>query len=63
MRKWLAKEFEKAGFYAELVELIKFPRMKPPAFLQIDDRAITFTGEFPSVDEMKSFKSWIQIDP
>lgn len=58
IKKWLSKEFEKIGEPPQLVELIKFPLMKPPAFLQIDDRALTFTGIFPSVKEMKSFTPW-----
>jgi len=58
MKKWLAREFEKIGDPPQLVELIKFPRMKPPAFLQIDDRALTFRGVFPTVAEMKAFKPW-----
>lgn len=58
IKKWLAKEFEKAGHYPQLVELLKFPLMKPPAFLQIDDRAVTFTGIFPSTEEMQAFKPW-----
>lgn len=54
MKKWLLKW----GFRADKLENIRFPLMKPPAFLQIDDRAITFTGTFPSVQEMLAFKPW-----
>jgi len=31
---------------------------KPPAYLTIDDRAITFTGTFPSPEDIKKFKHW-----
>lgn len=31
---------------------------KPPAFVTIDDRAITFMGTFPTIDALKSFKPW-----
>ena len=31
---------------------------KPPAFLTIDDRALTFTGSFPDVHELAGFKTW-----
>lgn len=58
MKKWLGEEFEKAGHYKELVQLIKFPLLKPPVFLQMDDRAWTFRGEFPSTNEMKDFRPW-----
>jgi hypothetical protein len=58
MKKWLAREFENIGEPPQLVELIKFPLMKPPAFLQIDDRALTFRGVFPTAAEMKAFKPW-----
>ena len=36
----------------------KFPTEKPPAFLGIDDRVLTFTGNWPSIEEMKNFKTW-----
>ena len=58
MKKWLGLEFEKAGFYWQLVELIKFPSTKPPAFLQLDARGMCFTGTFPTPEAMKAFKSW-----
>lgn len=51
------------GFYYQLVELLKFPLFKPLAFLQIDDRAMTFKGKFPSVEEMKDFKPFRVENP
>lgn len=38
--------------------ILEFPTQKPPAFLTIDDRAICFTGEFPTTEEMMNFKPW-----
>ena len=38
--------------------MLHFPVEKPPAFVGIDDRVIQFTGEWPSLDSLKSFKSW-----
>lgn len=38
--------------------LIEWPTEKPPAFVGIDDRVLTFTGEWPSIDALKSFKPW-----
>jgi hypothetical protein len=54
MKKWLIDN----GLTAGEVELIDFPLMKPAAFLQLDDRALTFTGVFPTVEEMKAFVPW-----
>lgn len=42
----------------ELLELLKFPTEKPPALISIDDRAITFTGIWPSVEDLKNFQPW-----
>lgn len=56
MRKWLIAN----GLPREYIDdgILKFPVKKPAAFLTIDDRAICFTGEFPSASEMMSFKPW-----
>ncbi|MFH1648337.1 MAG: hypothetical protein ABIA11_01225 [Patescibacteria group bacterium] len=54
MKKWLRKY----GLTKYEIELIDFPLMKPAAFLQIDDRAITFTGVFPDPKELLKFKPW-----
>lgn len=54
IKKWLVKH----GLDPNYLELISFPIRKPPSFLLLDDRAMTFTGTFPSVEEMKSFRPW-----
>lgn len=41
-----------------LIRNIKFPTRKPAAFLQIDDRAMTFTGVFPAPEDLLKFKPW-----
>jgi len=37
---------------------VYFPTEKPPALVTIDDRAITFTGEWPDLDVLLNFKPW-----
>jgi hypothetical protein len=45
-----------------LIASIKWPTKKPAAFLTLDDRCICFDGQFPSVQEMLSFKPWNKRD-
>lgn len=59
MRKWLIKH----GLPKHKIENIRFPLFKPAAQLTIDDRAICFSGNFPSIDDMKNFKPWNKIKP
>lgn len=44
---------------AEIVaDRVKWPFFKPPAMISIDDRGLTFTGTWPSLDELAAFKPW-----
>lgn len=40
------------------LESIRFEYEKPPTFLAIDDRALTFTGTWPTIQSLKEFKPW-----
>jgi len=63
MRWWLEwhfREYWKADRTTcddKLADL-EWPDEKPPALVTIDDRAITFTGEWPSIDFLLAFKPW-----
>lgn len=56
MKKWLIKH----GLHSSYISdgILKFPTKKPAAFLTIDDRAICFSGTFPTKQEMLQFKPW-----
>lgn len=52
--------------YAEADEVfarVEWPDEKPPALVTIDDRAITFTGDWPSLDEIAAFQPWNKRNP
>lgn len=40
------------------LEEIEWPVTKPLAFLTIDDRALTFTGEWPTIQDILDFRPW-----
>lgn len=41
-----------------VIQDIGWPIFKSPSFITIDDRAVTFTGEWPDLNELIKFKSW-----
>lgn len=64
MMDWIA-EWERAWIATQelrprtsLLLNISFPVSKPSAFVTIDDRAITFTGEWPDMETLRTFKPW-----
>jgi hypothetical protein len=40
------------------LEDVRFVTEKPPAMVTLDDRALTFTGEWPAVHALLKFKPW-----
>ncbi len=54
---WLREAFGEPAA-TDIYCQIRFPLHKPPAFVTIDDRAITFTGTFPPIDDLRSFAPW-----
>lgn len=46
------------GYSKEILNQIFYPLTKPAAFLTIDDRGMRFTGTWPDVDKLLSFKPW-----
>lgn len=63
MRQWLTGHFR--DFWAadrttcddKLAEIM-WPTSKPAAMITIDDRALTFEGTWPKIDDLKSFQPW-----
>lgn len=49
------------------MERVRFVRRKPPAIITIDDRALTFSGDWKdpaySVDALRSFRPWNKRRP
>ncbi len=56
MKDYVAVNSE-MGFH-DPIDGLEWPQEKPPAFVTIDDRAITFTGTWPSIETLQSFKPW-----
>lgn len=47
----------------QAVRRIHFPRHKPPALVTLDDRGITFTGEWPTPEALLKFRPWNKREP
>jgi hypothetical protein len=73
MQEWLRRWMFDAGYWSsslmrdvseavrdDVLGKIQWPTAKPPAFLTIDDRAVTFTGLWPDPAMLLRFKTWQQ---
>lgn len=62
MKLWtqvnLLKTLNDPALAGHIYEQIEWPTHKPAAMISIDDRAMRFTGVWPSIDELLSFKPW-----
>ena len=61
-RSAMKKYLRRYGLTAHCLKKIKFPLVKPPASLTIDDRVFLFNGGFPSADYIDNFAPWYQKD-
>ena len=58
MEHWLSYWEGRECGSADLLKEVSFPTEKPPAHVTLDDRAITFTGEWPYLSDLVQFKPW-----
>lgn len=62
MREWLGRWIleERLSDEEDLswCGAIEWPNEKPAAMVSIDDRAMTFTGSWPSIENLLAFKPW-----
>lgn len=54
MQDWFSEHAGDSG----VIEFLSFPTEKPPASVGLDDRVLTFTGEWPEVDDLVDFEPW-----
>jgi hypothetical protein len=59
MQSWIA---EHHPWGETMVRALTWPTDKPAAKVTIDDRAITFQGEWPSMDDLQKFEPWNKKD-
>jgi hypothetical protein len=61
MRAWMKRHSGNSWnetMHGPGIEDVRFVWFKPAALVTIDDRALTFTGVWPSPEDLKSFKPW-----
>lgn len=57
MKAWFLRHGWEEAAHGQPVG-ITFPTSKPPAHISLDDRAMTFTGTWPDLEQLKGFRPW-----
>lgn len=57
LRRWMTSTWSPDRAMNVLADL-EFPTEKPAAFVTIDDRALTFDGTWPRIEDLKAFQPW-----
>lgn len=61
MKAWLKHWLDRHTLPMEADDIycgIRWPWFKPPAVVSIDDRCLTFAGEWPTPAELRGFRPW-----
>lgn len=61
MKAWLRTQAQGVWYESPAgpgLEEVTFPTEKPSAFISLDDRALTFTGQWPRAKSLLNFKPW-----
>lgn len=53
MQTWCERQYP-----VGIVKKLRFVTEKPPAHMTLDDRAVTFTGSWPPIEDLLEFKPW-----
>lgn len=58
MMRWLTKWAGEGTDETNWFRQIEWPLTKPSALVTLDDRALTFEGDWPSMETLLKFKPW-----
>lgn len=58
MQRYVHKAIIDADLDGSIFDAIQWPTEKPPALITIDDRALTFDGTWPRLDDLRKFQPW-----
>ena len=61
MRRYIHKAILDADLDGSIFDAIEWPTEKPPAVVTLDDRALTFTGNWPELETLAKFRPWNKV--